>query len=200
MRELIGYDLGNAARAIAASGLRYRLEAIKNKIKAGEKNVEKVGFETILAVIEGFASPGAEKAIYQFLSGPLEMTGEAIGNLSILDLLSKMDIVFKDSGFWDTLQIGCQFGAEEILDFVYRRFGGAASEFMRMPAAEACALLRFSSQEERRERLWQRWIASGQSVPFAEFITAVQPKEFRNETELIADIEAMTAGGAHGNI
>lgn len=201
MRKLIGYDLGNAARAVAASGMRFRLAEIRRKIAAGEKNVERVGFDTILSMIEGFAMPGAEKAVYAFLAGPLEMDGDAIGNLPILDLISKMWIVFQNDGFLPMLGIAEEFGADELLDFVLRRFGGGAAEFMKMPMKDACSLIRFSVTEDRREKLWQRWIAAGQSVPFSEFAHAVQPVKFRNEEELIADIEKMTAGGVtDGNI
>lgn len=56
-------------------------------------------------------------------------------------------------------------------------------------------------EQEREEKLWQRWIAGAQySVSFDEFKRSLRPPQFADEKKLMEDVKNILNGGHHGNI
>lgn len=56
-------------------------------------------------------------------------------------------------------------------------------------------------EQEREEKLWQRWIAGAQySVSFEEFKRSLLPPQFADEKKLMEDVKNILNGGHHGNI
>lgn len=85
-------------------------------------------------------------------------------------------------------------------DIYFRRYGGAAA-LMGLEVAEFCDLIDYAADQETEDRLFLRWAIAGQTqVSFDDFKQALQPPKFRNERELMEDIERIMNGGSNGNI
>ena len=84
MRKLITSDIFAFARVIKASGMREDLTAMVRKLAAQDKplDVESVGYEGILIMIEALAERKAEAALYEALAPVAEKKPEEIRSLS----------------------------------------------------------------------------------------------------------------------
>lgn len=84
MRKLITADVFAFARVIKASGMREQLTAYVRKLAEQDKelDVEAVGYEGILVMIEALAERKAEAALYEALAAVAEITPEDVRNLS----------------------------------------------------------------------------------------------------------------------
>ena len=101
MRNLNTADLFAAARAVKSSGLRDKLKEVALKLAHEKVDVESVGVDTILTVIECFADKGAEQAVYQVLSGPFEIPASQIESMELSELLDNIEQLSKDPGLSD---------------------------------------------------------------------------------------------------
>ncbi len=94
MRKLQTSDIFSFARIIKASGVREELTNFIQKIsKQGNTDVEKIGFTTMLMIMEALSDKKAEKAIYDALAPIFEMTADEIEKLppkDLFDLLKQM--------------------------------------------------------------------------------------------------------------
>ncbi len=91
MRKLNTKDVFAFARIVKASGMRTELKAIIREISEREDwNVEDIGMESVLAILEALAEKKSETAICEMLAGPFEMTAEEVQNLELNDLLGYM--------------------------------------------------------------------------------------------------------------
>lgn len=83
MRKLITADVFAFARVIKASGMREQLTAYVRKLAAQDKalDVETVGYEGMLVIIESLAERKAENTLYEALASIAEMTPDEIRNL-----------------------------------------------------------------------------------------------------------------------
>lgn len=93
MRKLITQDVFNALRAIKKANLREELKPILKLAGSGNLNIEDVGLEGMLSVIEIFSEKKSEKAIYEVLSGPFEKTVEEIENMNLIDLAENLEAI-----------------------------------------------------------------------------------------------------------
>jgi hypothetical protein len=75
MRKIITADVFAFARVIKASGMREQLTAFIRKLAAQDKelDVEAVGYEGLLVMIEALAERKAENALYEALGSIAEM-------------------------------------------------------------------------------------------------------------------------------
>lgn len=72
---------------------------------------------------------------------------------------------------------------------------------MQLPAAEGAELIDYAYEQVTDEKLYSRWIAGAQhTMSFDDFKRELQPPVFRSDAELMADVEKIMNGGAHGNI
>ena len=94
MRKLRTSDLFSFARVIKASGVREELtDYIQKLSKQGDSDVDRVGFNTMLMIIEALADKKAEAAIYEALAPVFEMTAGQIEELppkDMFDLLKQL--------------------------------------------------------------------------------------------------------------
>ena len=98
MRKLRTSDLFSFARVIRASGVREELTDYIQKIsKQGNPDAEKVGFNTMLMVIEALSDKKAEKAIYDALAPVFEMTASEVENMPPQDLFNMLDQMAKEN-------------------------------------------------------------------------------------------------------
>lgn len=83
MRKLITSDVFAIARIVKASGMRENLTTFVKKLVAQDVplDLETVGYESILVVIEALAERKAETAIYEAIASVMETTPDAVKNL-----------------------------------------------------------------------------------------------------------------------
>jgi phosphoenolpyruvate synthase/pyruvate phosphate dikinase len=94
MRSLKTSDLFSFARVIKASGVREELtDYIQRLSKQDNTDVSKIGFNTMLMIMEALSDKKAERAIYEALAPVFEMTVDQIQDLppkDLFDLLKQM--------------------------------------------------------------------------------------------------------------
>lgn len=90
MRKINTSDVFSAARAIKAAGLREELRPIVKDAAENGLSVEEIGIDGLLTAVEAMTAQKAEMAIYEVLSGPLEMPPEQIAKLPIEELLDNL--------------------------------------------------------------------------------------------------------------
>ena len=94
MRSLKTSDLFSFARVIKASGVREELtDYIQRLSKQDNTDVSKIGFNTMLMIMQALSEKKAEKAIYEALAPVFEMTVDQIQDLppkDLFDLLKQM--------------------------------------------------------------------------------------------------------------
>ena len=94
MRSLKTSDLFSFARVIKASGVREELtDYIQRLSKQDNTDVSKIGFNTMLMIMEALSDKKAEKAIYEALAPVFEMKVDQIQDLppkDLFDLLKQM--------------------------------------------------------------------------------------------------------------
>lgn len=99
MRKLNTADLFCAARAVKSSGLRAELQRMIDSIaKGGVPDVQSIGIDTILQVIDVFAEHKSEQAVYEVLSGPFEMKPEEVAAMELEPLMDNLEEIFRDGG------------------------------------------------------------------------------------------------------
>ena len=81
MRKIATKDIFAAMRVIKKSGMKQELIPLVHK--AAEVGIENIGIEGILTVIEVLSENNAEKALYDVLAGPFEMTTEEVESLEL---------------------------------------------------------------------------------------------------------------------
>ena len=97
MRKLITSDVFNALRIIKKSNLKDELKPYLRLAAEGTLNVEDVGIETILGLMEIMSEQRSEGAIYEFLAGPFEMDPEDIAGLDLNSLVSLLGQLAKEN-------------------------------------------------------------------------------------------------------
>lgn len=92
MRKLITADVFAMARIIKASGMREQLTAFVRKLAAEDKalDVEAVGYEGVLIIIEALAERKAENALYEALAPVMELTAEEVKNLPPAEFVDRV--------------------------------------------------------------------------------------------------------------
>lgn len=83
MRKLETADVFAFARVIKASGMREQLTQFARKLAAQDKqlDVEAVGYEGVLVMIEALAERKAEAALYEALAAVAEMKPDEVKHL-----------------------------------------------------------------------------------------------------------------------
>ncbi|WP_313413136.1 hypothetical protein [Sedimentibacter sp.] len=97
MRKLQTQDVFAAMRAISKANLKEEIKPLLKKASAGEVDVEDVGIEGILNLIEIFSKQNSEYAIYEVLAGPFEMTPGAVKQMDILMLANYLETLSKEN-------------------------------------------------------------------------------------------------------
>ena len=83
MRNLITKDVFSAMRLIKALDLKEEIKAISTK----QESQESLGFELLFTIFEKASEINAEKKLYEFLSGPLEMKASEIEKMDLLEMV-----------------------------------------------------------------------------------------------------------------
>lgn len=97
MRKLNTTDVFAALRVIRAANLREELKPLLKRAADGSANIEDVGIDGIMSALEMLAEKKAERAIYEVLSGPLEISPDEVGALDILEFAQKIEQIAKEN-------------------------------------------------------------------------------------------------------
>lgn len=89
MRKLNTSDVFAFTRMVKNIGLKEEIRGIASKAM-GEEDVNKVGLDMIFALIEKFAEVNSESELYDFLSRPLEVTKEEVGEMDLFELVENV--------------------------------------------------------------------------------------------------------------
>lgn len=97
MRKLNTTDVFAALRVIRAANLRDELKPLLKRAADGNASIEDVGIDGIMSALEMLAEKKAERAIYEVLSGPLEISPDEVGALDILEFAQKIEQIAKEN-------------------------------------------------------------------------------------------------------
>lgn len=97
MRKLQTQDVFAAMRAISKANLKEEIKPLIKKASAGEANVEDVGIEGILNLIEIFSKHNSEQAIYLVLAGPFEVTANEVATMDFLTLAENLETLGREN-------------------------------------------------------------------------------------------------------
>ena len=99
MRKLITADVFAFARVIKASGMREQLTSYVRKLASQDKelDVEAVGYEGLLVMIEALAERKAENALYEALGSIADLKPEEIRNLPPAEFFNLFKEIFEEN-------------------------------------------------------------------------------------------------------
>lgn len=101
MRKLRLSDTLQGIRIIRKLGLKDTVERVANDAVAKGKTQRMAGIDLIWSILEVLAGTEGEKEVYQFLSGPLEVTPEEVEQMDLVDLAEKLSEVASVSEWRD---------------------------------------------------------------------------------------------------
>lgn len=96
MRKLNTADVFAFCRVIKKSGMREDLKRIISRISATD-DVESIGMDGMFAIVESLAENGAESAIYEFLSAPLEVTPSEVASMDMRDFFDAIKKIVEEN-------------------------------------------------------------------------------------------------------
>lgn len=107
MRKLNTADVFAFCRVIKKSGMREDLKRIISRISATD-DVESIGMDGMFAIVESLAEKGAESAIYEFLSAPLEVTPSEVASMDMRDFFDAIKKIVEENdlpGFFKSASV-----------------------------------------------------------------------------------------------
>lgn len=107
MRKLITHDAFLAFRVLKEIDIKQELirmaEAVRNKDEEDtEKLKTEVGMELIMGVLANAGTESAERAVYAFLAGPMEIPAGELAQMDLLEFMGEIKklIEFIDKDEW----------------------------------------------------------------------------------------------------
>ena len=97
MRKIIASDVFNMLRIIKKSNLKEELRPYFRLAAEGTLNIQDIGIETILGLMEIMSEQRSEDAIYEFLAGPFEMNPEEVAKLDLDTLVNLLSQLAKEN-------------------------------------------------------------------------------------------------------
>ena len=104
MRKLNTSDVFSTMRLVKKAGIKEGIKPYMVMAASGNLSIEDIGIEGILGLIEILSESKSERAIYEMLSGPFEMTAKEVQEMELdvfaesLEQLSKennLSVFFK---------------------------------------------------------------------------------------------------------
>ena len=91
MRPLNNSDLFSFARLIKKARIKDEVKELTLSINnLDEINTESFGYDVLFTIIEAAAEKDTEQYVYEFLSGPLEMTPEELAKADPVETIEKV--------------------------------------------------------------------------------------------------------------
>ena len=97
MRKLQTADVFNAMRMIKKANLKEEIKPYLMMAASGEVNVEEVGIEGVLGLIETMSEQKIESAIYEVLAGPFEMTADEVAKMDLDKMIECLETLGKEN-------------------------------------------------------------------------------------------------------
>lgn len=96
MRELRTEDVFSFCRVIKASGMREDLAALVRKLSSDgiPKDIEAVGYDAILLIIEALAEKKAEHQLYDALAAVLEIDADEVAKMPPKDFIDAIKTIW----------------------------------------------------------------------------------------------------------
>lgn len=87
MRRLQTQDVFKAVRIITEIGLKEDLKKIVKESDGKELTAKDAGVDIVFMMLERASGKKAEQAVYDFLSGPFEVTADEVRTMPVLELM-----------------------------------------------------------------------------------------------------------------
>ena len=107
MRRITSEDTFRAIRLVKAAGIKNEIKKMAQVVEQMQKekkeiDIEEIGCDFFLSVIDGMADEKAEELLYQLISGPLEIEPTEVKKMSLWDLKEKIrDLIrYEDPDGW----------------------------------------------------------------------------------------------------
>lgn len=97
MRKLNTTDVFAALRLVKRAGIKEGLKPYLAMAASGKASVEDVGIEGILGFIEMVSEPESERAIYEVLARPFEMTADEVATMELDKLMQCLETLEKEN-------------------------------------------------------------------------------------------------------
>lgn len=97
MRKLQTNDVFAALRVIKAANLREEIKPVLKKAAEGKADVQSVGIDGILSLVELLSEKKAESAMYEVLAGPFEMSAAEVAALDIVTLAENIQTLAREN-------------------------------------------------------------------------------------------------------
>lgn len=98
MRKLITADAFALARFMKTAELKNELKPIFDKFKGDDNaDVEEAGIEALLTLMDVVGEKKVEKAFYELLASPFEMTAQEVENLELEQLINNFVELVKNN-------------------------------------------------------------------------------------------------------
>jgi len=97
MRKLQSSDLFATLRVIKKANLKEEIKPIIKKASEGEMDLKDVGIEGMLGVVEILTEKKAEKAIYEVLAGPFEITVDEVEKMDLIELAENLETLAQEN-------------------------------------------------------------------------------------------------------
>lgn len=93
MRNLKSTDLFAALRIVREVGLKEEMKEFAQRISnknLSEENQREIGIEFLWGLLGNAGTERAEKAVFEFLAGPIETTAQELRDLDLIDFGNKI--------------------------------------------------------------------------------------------------------------
>jgi len=91
MRAFNNSDLFAFVRLVKKAKITDKIKELTLSIdNVNEINTESLGYDVMFTIIEAAAENENEQAVYEFLSGPLEMTTEELAQADLVETIEKV--------------------------------------------------------------------------------------------------------------
>lgn len=98
MRQLKTSDVFAFCRVVKASGMREELTALTKKLATRDNlDVEAVGYEGVLVIIEALTEKKSEKVLYEALAPVMEVSPDDVGNMAPSDFFEALKQIAEDN-------------------------------------------------------------------------------------------------------
>lgn len=97
MRKLQTKDVFSTMRLIKKANMREEIKPFIKLASQGEINIEDIGIEGILGLLETFAEKNAENAIYEVLAGPFECKPEEVASMELNTLKENLEALEREN-------------------------------------------------------------------------------------------------------
>lgn len=168
MRKLNTSDVFSLARLIKEIGIKEDIKKLSTSVNENT-DVKEAGFDLIFTVIEKFAEKNSEPALYNFLSGPLEIDPEEVGKVELFTLVENI-LEIADIEKWKAfLKLAVRLDLIEIEELLLSRYSNI-DYILKLHFLEGYEIILKAYDKEIEDRIWDRWLIDYKNMTEDNFI------------------------------